>query len=116
MRISDWSSDVCSSDLSDYYNYKQRTLLSFFDEAAEKGLDATLADRLDWGGMSMAPTDIADISGDTLLVKGKNPEQNWTGLFAPGEGIRLRFTNAAAMTCFDVRIPGPAMKVVQAEG
>src|SRR3546814_18387345 len=116
MRISDWSSDVCSSDLSDYYNYNQRTLLSFFDEAAEKGLDATLADRLDWGGMRMAPTDIADISGYTFLVNGKNPEQNWTGLFAPGERIRLRFINAAALTYFDVRIPGLEMTVVQADG
>src|SRR3546814_480350 len=101
---------------SDYYNYNQRTLLSFFDEAAEKGLDATLADRLDWGGMRMAPTDIADISGYTFLVNGKNPEQNWTGLFAPGERIRLRFINAAAMTYFDVRIPGLEMTVVQADG
>src|SRR3546814_14335937 len=98
------------------YNYNQRTLLSFFDEAAEKGLDATLADRLDWGGMRMAPTDIADISGYTFLVNGKNPEQNWTGLFAPGERIRLRFINAAAMTYFDVRIPGLEMTVVQADG
>src|SRR3546814_3283464 len=76
MRISDWSSDVCSSDLtrpekilanlkkqSDYYNYNQRTLLSFFDEAAEKGFNAALADRMDWGDMRMAPTDVADISG-----------------------------------------------------
>src|SRR3546814_5397844 len=56
---------------SDYYNYNQRTLLSFFDAAAEKGLDATLADRLAWGAMRMAPTDIADISGYTFLVNGK---------------------------------------------
>src|SRR3546814_4272209 len=80
MRISDWSSDVCSSDLSDYYNYNQRTLLSFFDEAAEKGLDATLADRLDWGGMRMAPTDIADISGYTFLVNGKRSEEHTSEL------------------------------------
>src|SRR3546814_17546034 len=64
----------------------------------------------------MAPTDIADISGYTFLVNGKNPEQNWTGLFAPGERIRLRFINAAAMTYFDVRIPGLEMTVVQADG
>ena len=101
---------------SDYYNYNQRTLLSFFDEAAEKGFDAALADRLDWGGMRMTPTDIADISGYTFLVNGKNPEQNWTGLFTPGERVRLRFINAAAMTYFDVRIPGLEMTVVQADG
>ena len=101
---------------SDYYNYNQRTLLSFFDEAGEKGFDTTLADRLDWGNMRMTPTDIADISGYTFLVNGKNPEQNWTGLFAPGERVRLRFINAAAMTYFDVRIPGLEMTVVQADG
>ncbi|GAB4353387.1 MAG: multicopper oxidase PcoA [Kiloniellaceae bacterium] len=101
---------------SDYYNYNQRTLLSFFDEAGEKGFDAALADRLDWGGMRMTPTDIADISGYTFLVNGKNPEQNWTGLFTPGERVRLRFINAAAMTYFDVRIPGLEMTVVQADG
>ncbi|WP_340119298.1 copper resistance system multicopper oxidase [Pelagibius sp. 7325] len=101
---------------SDYYNYNQRTLLSLFDEAEEKGFDAALADRLDWGGMRMTPTDIADISGYTFLVNGKNPEQNWTGLFAPGERVRLRFINAAAMTYFDVRIPGLEMTVVQADG
>jgi len=101
---------------SDYYNYNQRTLLSFFGEAEEKGFDAALADRLDWGEMRMTPTDIADISGYTFLVNGKNPEQNWTGLFAPGERVRLRFINAAAMTYFDVRIPGLEMTVVQADG
>lgn len=101
---------------SDYYNYNQRTLLSFFDDAAKNGFNATLADRLDWGGMRMTPTDIADISGYTFLVNGKNPEQNWTGLFEPGQRVRLRFINAAAMTYFDVRIPGLEMTVVQADG
>jgi L-ascorbate oxidase len=101
---------------SDYYNYNQRTLLSFFDEAAEKGFNAALADRMDWGDMRMAPTDIADISGYTFLMNGKNVEQNWTGLFEPGERVRLRFINAAAMTYFDVRIPGLEMTVVQADG
>src|SRR3546814_13137234 len=66
--------------------------------------------------MRMAPTDIADISGYTFLVNGKNAEQNWTGLFTPGARVRLRFINAAAMTYFDVRIPGLEMTVVQADG
>ena len=101
---------------SDYYNYNQRTLLGFFRDASRKGLDATVADRLDWGSMRMTPTDIADITGYTFLVNGKNPDQNWTGLFTPGERVRLRFVNAAAMTYFDVRIPGLRMTVVQADG
>ena len=61
-------------------------------------------------------TDIADVSGYTYLVNGKNSDQNWTGLFKPGERIRLRFVNAGAMTFFDVRIPGLKMTVVQADG
>ena len=64
----------------------------------------------------MTPTDISDVSGYTFLVNGKNPVQNWTGLFEPGERVRLRFINAAAMTFFDVRIPGLRMTVVQADG
>src|SRR6185295_14257945 len=34
----------------------------------------------------------------------------------PGERIRLRFINSAAMTTFDVRIPGLALTIVQADG
>ncbi len=101
---------------SDYYNYNQRTLMTFFDDVSEKGFGAALSDRADWGEMRMTPTDVADISGYTFLVNGKNPEQNWTGLFKPGERVRLRFINAAAMTYFDVRIPGLQMTVVQADG
>ncbi len=101
---------------ADYYNYGQRTLGTFLDDIAEKGLGATLNDRLAWGGMRMTPTDIADTSGYTFLVNGRNPDQNWSGLFKPGERVRLRFINAAAMTYFDVRIPGLEMTVVQADG
>ena len=38
------------------------------------------------------------------------------GLFKRGEKILLRFVNAAAMTFFDVRIPGLKMTVVAADG
>ena len=101
---------------SDYYNYQQRTVFSFFDDVEEDGFVATLADRLDWGEMRMTPTDITDVSGYTFLINGKSPEQNWTALFEPGDRVRLRFINAAAMTYFDVRIPGLQMTVVQADG
>jgi L-ascorbate oxidase len=66
--------------------------------------------------MDMMMDDVADVSGYTFLVNGKNAEQNWTALFTPGERVRLRFINAAAMTYFDVRIPGLEMTVVQADG
>ena len=68
--------------------------------------------------MRMSPTDIMDVTGATytFLVNGQPPAANWTGLFTPGERIRLRFINSAAMTTFDVRIPGLALTIVQADG
>ncbi len=102
--------------MPDYYNRKQRTLGDFFDDVSAKGLDATLADRAAWGEMRMMPTDIEDLQGFTGLINGMGPEQNWTGIFAPGETVRLRFINSSAMTFFDIRIPGLKMKVVQADG
>jgi len=103
---------------SDYYNFRQRTVGTFIADAQRDGLEATIKDRLTWGGMNMAPTDIADVSGAiyTYLLNGQPPAANWTGLFKPGERIRLRFINGSAMTFFDVRIPGLKMTVVQADG
>ena len=83
---------------------------------AKYGLGATLQDRLMWGEMRMAPTDIADVAGYDFLVNGQTPARNWTALYEPGERVRLRFINASAMTLFDVRIPGLEMTVVQADG
>ena len=100
----------------DYYNRQQRTLFDFFEDAGEMGFGAALSDRLDWGEMRMMPTDIEDLQGFTPLINGKTPEQNWTGIFEPGERVRLRFINASAMTYFDIRIPGLQMTVVQADG
>jgi FtsP/CotA-like multicopper oxidase with cupredoxin domain len=66
----------------------------------------------------MSPTDISDVSGATYtyLLNGNAPNANWTGLFQPGERIRLRFINGSSMTFFDVRVPGLEMTVVQADG
>ena len=102
--------------MSDYYNYSQRTIGDFFSDVSKMGFGAAFEDRKMWGDMRMTPTDIADVSGYTFLVNGKNTKQNWTGLFKPGERVRLRFVNASAMTFFDVRIPGLKMTVVQADG
>ncbi|SLN63053.1 copper resistance system multicopper oxidase [Oceanibacterium hippocampi] len=101
---------------ADYYNRKQRTLFDFLDDVASKGLDRTLADRAAWGEMRMMPTDIEDLQGFTPLINGKAVSQNWTGLFTPGERVRLRFINSSAMTYFDIRIPGLKLTVVQADG
>jgi CopA family copper-resistance protein len=103
---------------SDYYNFHQRTVGDFFRDARADGLKKTLAERGAWGAMRMNPTDLADVSGDTYtyLMNGVVPAGNWTGLFAPGERVRLRFVNGSAMSYFDVRIPGLKMTVVAADG
>ncbi|OWP52214.1 copper resistance system multicopper oxidase [Pseudomonas nitroreducens] len=101
---------------SDYYNRNQRTLGDFIADSSANGFMATLRDRLDWGGMRMTPTDIADIAGFRFLVNGQDSEQNWTGLFKPGERVRLRIINGSGMSYFDLRIPGLKMTVVQADG
>ncbi len=102
----------------DYYNRQKRTLFDFFRDAGERGVGAAVEDRLMWGGMRMNPTDISDMTGATYtyLMNGMAPGQNWTGLFQPGERVRLRLINASAASFFDVRIPGLPMTVVQADG
>ncbi|WOD11791.1 copper resistance system multicopper oxidase [Pseudomonas sp. NyZ704] len=102
--------------MPDYYNREQQTVGEFFSDAAEKGFMNTLKDRLAWGDMRMMKADVEDLQGFTGLINGKGPEQNWTGIFEPGERIRLRFINSSAMTYFDIRIPGLEMTVVQADG
>jgi L-ascorbate oxidase len=120
--LSDWTDEkpmrVMSKlkKQSDYYNYSQRTVGSFFKDAAEKGWGATIRDRLDWGDMRMSPTDISDVTGYTFLLNGKKAEENWTALFKPGERVRLRIINGSAMSYFDLRIPSLKMTVVQADG
>lgn len=104
--------------MSDTYNFQQRTVSDFFDDVAAEGLDRVLSERMMWGSMRMNPTDISDVTAATYtyLINGHGPNDNWTGLFNPGERVRLRFVNAAAMTIFNVRIPGLPMTVVQADG
>jgi CopA family copper-resistance protein len=122
--LSDWTDEdpmTIMSNLkqqSDYYNYSQRTLGTFIKDARRDGLSATVEDRLMWGQMRMSPTDIMDVTGATytFLMNGKAPAANWTGLFDPGQRVRLRFINGSSMSTFDVRIPGLDMTVVQADG
>ncbi|ROU00463.1 copper resistance system multicopper oxidase [Marinobacter sp. R17] len=102
--------------MPDYYNRQQLTVGDFFEDIGRNGLRNTMKDRLMWGDMRMMKADIEDVQGFTGLMNGKGPSQNWTGLFQPGERIRLRFINSSAMTYFDIRIPGLEMTVVQADG
>ena len=103
-----------------YFNDRRRTLPGLMrDLAAAKTTEekqAVISSRLMWGEMRMDPTDLADVTGYTFLVNGRGPTDNWTGLFRPGEKVRLRFINGSSMTLFDTRIPGLRMKVVQADG
>jgi CopA family copper-resistance protein len=120
--LSDHTAEVPESVLrnlkasSEYYNKGRRTLVDFFRDVGRNGWSATVSDRLDWGEMRMDPTDMADVTGCDFLVNGKGPADNWTGLFEPGERVRLRIINASAMSFFDVAIPGLPMTVVAADG
>lgn len=104
--------------MSHSFNRQQRTLGDFLRDAENRGLNKAWAQRSMWGAMRMNPTDIADVTGATYtyLLNGHSPAQNWQGLFTPGETVRLRVINAAAMSIFNVRIPGLPMTVVQADG
>ena len=95
------------------FNYQKQTVASLL-----AGKDQTMAERLQWDKMLMDPTDISDVTGSvlTFLVNGHGPNDNWTGLFTPGERVRLRFINTAAQMVFNVRIPGLKMTVVAADG
>ncbi|KPA94683.1 copper resistance system multicopper oxidase [Pseudomonas asplenii] len=120
--LSDWTDEdparVASrlKKQSDYYNFHKRTVADFISDVSETGWSAALADRRMWAEMRMNPTDLADVSGYTYLMNGQAPDGNWTGVFKPGEKIRLRFINACAMSYFDVRIPGLRMTIVAADG
>ena len=124
VQLSDWTDEDPMRVLAklkvqgDYYNFNQLTAADFFRDVSREGLKATLDKRQMWQQMRMSPTDLADISGYTYtyLMNGTAPAGNWTGLFRPGEKVRLRFINSGAMTFFDVRIPGLKMTVVQTDG
>jgi CopA family copper-resistance protein len=103
---------------SDYYNFQKRAAPEFFSDVSRMGLGPALQNYLMWDRMRMDPTDFADVTGYTYtyLMNGLAPDQNWTGLFHPGDRVRLRFIAATAMTFYDVRLPGLTMTVVQADG
>lgn len=122
--LSDWT-DMDPADLfarlkkmASHDNRYQRTVGDFLRDAKADGLRATLADRGAWGRMRMTPTDLSDVNAHTYtyLLNGTTALGNWTGLFAPGETVRLRLINGSAMTYFDVRIPGLAMTIIAADG
>ena len=124
VQLSDWTDEDPMRVLAklkmqgDYYNYNQPTALDFFQDVSRMGLKAAMDKRKMWNEMRMSPTDLADLSANVLtyLMNGTTPAGNWTGLFRPGERVRLRFINGAANSFYDVRIPGLELTVVQADG
>jgi CopA family copper-resistance protein len=103
---------------SHYYNFNRMTAPGFWRDVDASGFGAARQKREMWNEMRMSPTDLADISGYTYtyLMNGTSPAGNWTGIFSPGERVRLRFIGAGAQTFFDVRIPGLEMTVVHVDG
>jgi len=124
IQLADWSDEDPHDILRhlklmpDYYNYKQRTLGDFFEEAEQKGLRRALADRKMWNDMSMMDRDLSDVTGATytFLMNGHTPASHWRGLYKPGEKVRLRFINTGSMTFYDIHIPGVKMTVIAADG
>ncbi|MHA6963909.1 copper resistance system multicopper oxidase [Zobellella denitrificans] len=122
--LSDWTDENPMRVLAklknqgDFYNFNQPTVSDFFRDVSGEGLGAAIGKRLMWNQMRMSPTDLADLSAETLtyLMNGTTPAGNWTALFKPGERVRLRFINGAGNTFYDVRIPGLKLTVVQADG
>lgn len=122
--LSDWSDEKPSAIYrklklsSDYYNFNQRTVGDFFSEVKKKGFSKAFGDRSMWNKMRMSDRDLSDVTGYsyTYLMNGNNPATQFKALFKKGEKIRLRFINGAAMSFFDVRIPGLKMTVVAADG
>ena len=95
------------------FNFQKQTISGLL-----AGRDQTLKERIEWAKMRMDPTDISDVTGAamTFLINGHGPRDNWTGLFRPGERVRLRFINTASQMIFDVRIPGLKLTIVAADG
>ena len=122
--LSDWSFDSLEGMIaklkkqSGYFNFQKRTLGEFFMDVKRKGWSATLDNYMMWAQMRMDPTDFADVTRNayTYLMNGLSPAANWTGLFKPGERVRLHFIQVGVMTFQDVCIPGLKMTVVQADG
>ncbi|MBX3325787.1 MAG: copper resistance system multicopper oxidase [Nitrospira sp.] len=122
--LSEWSAESTEvmmdhlKKFSGYYNFQKRDAREFVSDATRWGFWPAMRNYVMWDEMRMDPTDFADVTSSTFtfLMNGLPSVGNWTGLFRPGERVRLRFINGASMTFYDVRIPGLAMTVVQADG
>ncbi len=122
--LSDWSDDEPADIFrtlkkdAEFYNVNPRTVADLAREFRSRGISDTVRARAMWNAMRMTDRDISDVTGYTytFLMNGAPPAQGFTALFSPGESVRLRIVNAAAMTFFDFRIPGLEMQVVGSDG
>jgi len=122
--LSDWSDEEPQAIFATLkknahiYNRNRRTLGDIVSDIKRQGVARTYRDREMWNLMRMPDTDLADVSGYTYtyLMNGVTPREGWLGQFKPGEEIKLRIINAAAMSIFDFRIPDLKMRVVGADG
>ncbi len=122
--LSDWSDEEPQAIFATLkknahiYNRNRRTLGDIVSDIKRQGVARTYRDREMWNLMRMPDTDLADVSGYTYtyLMNGVTPRDGWLGQFKPGEEIKLRIINAAAMSIFDFRIPDLKMRVVGADG
>ena len=124
VQLSDWSDTAPETiyanlkKMGDFYNIGQRTVGDFFNEVSQLGFSKAWENRKMWNTMKMTDRDISDVSGATYtyLMNGLSPNTHWRAQIEAGKKVRLRFVNAAAMTFFDVRIPGLKMTVIAADG
>ena len=122
--LSDWTDEdpervyAKLKKLSHYYNFRSRTAGDLWRDVQQQGVGETWRIRDMWNRMRMNDRDISDVTGYTytFLMNGQTPDYGWSGSFSKGERIRLRVINGAAMSFFDVRIPGLKMTVVAADG
>ena len=98
-----------------FFNRQKLTLM---DRLKDKVDPLTVEESAMFARMRMDPTDISDVTEAAykFLINGHTSQENWTGIFRPGERVRLRIINAAAQTTFNLRIPGLPMTVVATDG
>ena len=119
--LSDWSfmhPHTIFSRMKQEGGFFNRQKLTLMDRLKNKVDPLTVEESAMFARMRMDPTDISDVTEAAykFLINGHTPQENWTGLFRPGERVRLRIINAAAQTTFNLRIPGLPMTVVAADG
>ena len=118
--LSDWSflhPHEIFSRLKQESGFFNRQRLTLMDRLSGRN-PLTPEERDMFARMRMDPTDVGDVTAAayTFLVNGHSPLENWTGIFRPGERVRLRIINSAMQTIFNFRIPDLPMTVVAADG